>query len=114
MKQSNNQPQFFPIPTLRESLRVRAGEHSAKLARSVARLTSCDALPCLEYGDEVKSEYAIAQSLFFVQQCRTALEHCIHRGSVVLRYRWPDGTVTQTRFRKVGPNRVRVIGLLDC
>ncbi len=110
MKKTTEQ---FPIPALRETLRQRANEHSAKLARSVARLTSCDELPCVEYGDEVETQYGIARSLFYIQQCRMALEHCIDRGAVVLRYRWADGTVTRTRFRKVGPNRVKVIGLLN-
>ena len=37
------------ISTLREDLRLRASGHAARLSRSVARLTSCDPLPCLEY-----------------------------------------------------------------
>lgn len=107
----NNKTEFFPIPALRESLRLRSGQLSSRLGRSVARQTSCDDLPCLEYGDEVKLEYTLAERLFYVQHCRTALEQCIASGSAVLRYRWADGQVTRTQFRKTGPNRVKVTGL---
>ena len=109
----NNNTQQFPIPELRETLRQRANALAVRLNRSVARLTSCDALPCLEYGDEIKTEYALVQELFYVQQCRNALERCIAGKGALLRYRWPNGTVTVTRMRKIGPNRVRVTGLAD-
>ncbi len=107
----NNQTQEFPIPALRESLRQQASWQANRIHRSVARLTSCDELPCLEYGEEVKTEYAAAEVLFYLQYCRTALERCIAAGSAATRYRWSDGSVTTTRFRKIGPNRVRVTGL---
>lgn len=109
----NNNFQEFPIPVLRETLRQRAGEHAARLARSVGRLTSCDELPCLEYGEEVRQEYALAEKLLYSQQCRNAVERCIASGATVLRYRWGSGIITRTTFRKVGPNRIRVKGLLE-
>jgi len=111
MKNSKTNEQFFPIPALREHLRGQSVDLATRLSRSVGRLTSCDALPCLEYGEEVKTEYALAQTLLYLQNSRNALERCIACGSAALRYRWTDGTVTVTRFKKVGPNRVRVQGL---
>lgn len=108
----NNKPEQFPIPVLRETLRQRANTLAAQLSRSVARLTSCDPLPCLEYGDEVKIEHSLAEKLFYIQHCRNALEHCIAGKGATLRYRWSDGSVTRTTFRKAGPNRVKAIGLL--
>lgn len=107
----NNTTQQYPIPQLREELRQRANSLAMRLSRSVARLTSCDSLPCLEYGDEIQTEYALVQELFYLQQCRNALERCIAGRGAVLRYRWPNGAVTVTRMRRVGPNRVRVTGL---
>ena len=109
MKKANNQE--YPIMTLREELRGLANEKANRLSRSVARLTSCDRLPCPEYSEEVRFEEALAQELFYLQQCRAALERCIHSGSAVLRYHHPDGTITVTNFRMVGPSRVRVSGL---
>ena len=108
-----NTTQQYPIPLLREDLRQRANALAARLSRSVARLTSCDSLPCLEYGEEIQTEYALVQELFYLQQCRNALERCIAGRGSVLRYRWPNGAVTVTRMRKIGPNRVRVTGLAD-
>ena len=109
----NNKTEYFPISTLREDLRLRASSHAARLSRSIARLTSCAPLPCLEYGEEVKVEQGLAESLFYTQHCRDALEKCIDAGSAALRYRWADGTVTVTRFRKVGPSRVKVVGMVS-
>lgn len=100
----------YPIPQLREVLRQEASDITQQLSRSVARLTSCDALPCLEYEEEVQHQIRLAQRLFYLQHCRTALERCIGGKAVTLRYRWPDGTVSRTVFRKCGPNRVRVSG----
>ena len=108
----NNKSQQFPVSVLREDLRLRSGDLAHRLSRSVGRLTSCDSLPCLEYGEEVKAEQAMAERLFYTQHCRTALERCIGCGSATLRYRWADGTVTRTHFRKVGPSRIKVSGLL--
>lgn len=110
---NNKKTEYFPISVLRENLRQRASGLAARLNRSVARLTSCDMLPCLEYGDEVKLEHELAEKLFYAQHCRDALERCISSGGAVLRYRWANGTVTHTRFRKVGPSRVKVTGLTD-
>ena len=101
----------YPIPQLREDLRLQAVELAGKLSRSVARLTSCDLLPCLEYGEEVDKEQAIAQQLFYIQSCRNALERCMACKSTTVRYRGNDGTLTCTTFRKIGPARVRVRGL---
>lgn len=108
----NSKTEYFPVSILREDLRQRANALATRLSRSVGRLTSCDSLPCLEYSDEVKAEQALAEQLFYIQHCRNALERCIGSGGATLRYRWADGAVTQTRFRKVGPSRVRVTGLL--
>ena len=107
----NQKAEYFPISVLREQLRQQAGDHAARLSRSVGRLTSCDALPCLEYGEEVAAERSLAEQLFYAQYCREALERCIGSGGARLRYRWADGRVSQTRFRKVGPGRVKVTGL---
>ena len=60
----NNKTEYFPISALRETLRQQASEKATRISRSVARLTSCDMLPCLEYGEEVQSEFAMAQELF--------------------------------------------------
>ena len=110
----NNKTEYFPISALREELRIKAGEHTAQLGRSVARLTSCDMKPCLEYGEEILAEHAIAERLFYTQYCRNTLERCINSGSATLRYSWSDGSVTITRFRRIGPNRVKVNGLVKC
>ena len=107
----NKKTEYFPLPSLREHLRLRANGLSAQLSRSVARLTTCD-LPCPEYGEEVQHQQVLSQELFYVQHCRTALERCAAGSAATLRYRFADGTVTTTRFSKVGPNRVKVIGLL--
>lgn len=111
MKQTKTQPQFFPASELRERLRQRANGLAARLSRSVARLTSCDPLPCPEYDEEVRFQQALAQELFYIQSCRAALERCIAGSGANLRYRWSGGTVTTTRFRKVGPSRIKVTGL---
>ena len=113
MKNNNKNAQQFPISHLREELRSRAVDHAQRLGRSVGRLTSCDLLPCLEYGEEIAAEQALAEKLFYTQQCRNALERCIGAGGAVLRYRWSGGRVTYTRFRKIGPGRVKVTGLLE-
>jgi hypothetical protein len=109
---NNNKTQHFPAAVLREQLRTQALELAEKLARSVGRVTSWENLPCLEYGEEVQKEYALAQRMFYLQQCRDAVEHCIDGKNAVVRYRWPDGTVSRTSFRLAGPNRIRVTGLL--
>lgn len=109
---NNPKPQQFPISVLREDLRQRSCAVAARLSRSVGRLTSCDPLPCLEYGEEVLAEQRLAQELFYLQHCRNALERCIDAGGATLRYRWGDGHMTHTRFRKIGPGRVKVTGLV--
>lgn len=111
MRQTKSQPQFFPASELREQLRQRANGLTARLSRSVARLTSCDPLPCPEYDEEVRFQQELAQELFYIQNCRTALERCIAGSGANLRYRWAGGSVSVTRFRKVGPSRIRVTGL---
>lgn len=98
---------------LRERLRTRASELSTRLNRSVGRLTSCDALPCPEYSEEVRLERTLAERLFYLQHCRSALETCIAEGGATLHYRWTDGTVTRTHFRKESPSQVQVTGLLQ-
>ena len=103
--------EYFPLMTLRENLRQDANALTGRMARSVARLTSCDLLPCTEYGEEVDFQRSLAQQLFYLQNCRAALEQCIQVGATAVRYRWSDGTVTMTRFRMVTPSRVKVPGL---
>ncbi len=104
-------PSYYPVMTLRETLRQEACSLTDRLHRSVGRLTSCDLLPCLEYGEEVEFQRQLTQRLFYIQNCRDALEQCVGGKSIAVRYRWPDGTVTVTRFRLVTPSRVRVTGL---
>lgn len=101
----------YPIQVIREQLRQCSMRQAALLSRSVGRLTSCDALPCLEYHHEVEHEYAVIDKLIYLQRCRSALERCISSGSFRLRYRWRDGRVSDTCFRKTSPWRVRVSGL---
>lgn len=110
MKRKNNSPEY-PIQILREQLRRRAQEQTLLLSRSVSRLTSCDAQPCPEYGEEVAAEYETIDQLLYLQQCRAALERCLARGRSRLRYRWRDGRVSQTDFRRSAPGRVSASGL---
>ena len=98
----------YPVSVLREQLRLQAVDMATRLNRSVGRLTSCDALPCTEYGEEVQKEQSLAQELFYIQHCRNALEQCIAGTSATLRYRRKDGTVAKITYRKVGPARIRV------
>ncbi len=107
----NKQTLEFPIPELRETLRKQAMTLDNQLSRSVARRTTCDDIPCVEYDEEVRAQYQLAERLLCVQRCRYALELCMDRGGAVYRCRWADGTVTTTRFKKVGINRVKVTGL---
>ena len=109
---SKNNVQEYPIHALREDLRQRSTRQAGLLSRSVGRLTSCDALPCLEYQQEVAAEYAVVDRLLYIQQCRCSLERSIGSGAARLRYRWRDGRITETRFRKTSAGRVRVSGLL--
>lgn len=102
----------FPVHILREELRQRSVREAEKLSRSVGRLTSYDIQPCTEYRDEVDSQYAVAERLLYIQHCRSSLEQCIASGASKLRYRWMDGHVTYTRFRRTAPARVKVSGLL--
>lgn len=110
---NNKKTEYFPISALREDLRRDASDLAIRLSRSVARLTSCDMLPCMEYGDEVKTEHTLAEKLFYTQHCRNALERCLGVGGATLRYRWADGSCSVTKFRKIGPNRVKVTGLRE-
>lgn len=111
--QKNRRPQYFPVSVLRENLRQQAVELASRLNRSVARLTSCDYLPCEEYSEEVATEYALAQQLFYLQHSRAALEKCIAKRAASVRFRWPDGTVTVTKFTISGLHQVKVVGLLQ-
>ena len=106
------QSKEYPIRVLREELRQRSVREAAALSRSVSRLTSYDAQPCPEYRDEVAGQYTCAEKLLYIQHCRSSLEQCIESGASRLRYRWHDGNVTYTRFRKTSPARVKVSGLL--
>lgn len=111
--ENNRINQEYPLFVLREELRTQANEVTVRLQRSVGRLTSCDRLPCLEYGEEIEYQRQLAERLFYLQHCRDALEQCIHRKKVVQRYRWRDGSVSVTRFQRIGPARVRVSGFLS-
>ena len=102
----------YPIQIIREDLRRRSTQEAALLSRSIGRLTSCDVQPCLEYRDEIANEHAVIERLLYVQECRNSLERCIGSGAARLRYRWRDGRVTETRFRRTAPGRIRVSGLL--
>lgn len=108
---TNKKNEYFPAAVLREHLRTQSLELAQKLARSVGRVTSWESMACLEYDEEVQKEYALAQQMFYLQKCRTALEHCIGGKDATVRYRWPDGSVTRTSFRMASPNRIRVTGL---
>ena len=112
MQKINNRIQFFPASDLREALRQQSVAVSARLGRSVARLTSCEAQPCLEYGEEVRTEEDLIRRLLYLQHCREALERCIAGARVTVSYRKPDGSRGRTTFRKEGPNRVKVQGLV--
>lgn len=111
MKNKNNSQEYL-VHVLREQLRQYAVGHTLALSRSVSRLTSCDAQPCLEYREEVEGEYQVIDRLLYAQQCRAALERCVAGGRSRLRYRWRSGQVTETTFRKTAPGRVRACGLL--
>ena len=110
--ESKQHSKEYPVRILREELRQRAVREAAALSRSVSRLTSYDAQPCPEYRDEVTDQYAAAERLLYIQHCRSALEQCIASGASRLRYRWHDGKVAYTRFRKTAPAQVKVSGLL--
>lgn len=104
--------QEYPIQVLREKLRCQSTEQAVQLSRSVSRLTSYDVQPCLEYRQEVAAEYEVIDRLLYAQHCRNSLERCIAAGSARLRYRWRDGRITETRFRRTAPGRIKVSGLL--
>lgn len=100
----------YSIHVIRENLRQASLRQTELLSRSVGRLTSCDAQPCTEYGQEVTAQYDVIDQLLYLQQCRNSLEKCIETGAVRLRYHWRDGRVTDTWFRKLSPGRVRISG----
>lgn len=102
----------YPVRILREELRQHSVRAAEALSRSVSRLTSYDIQPCLEYRDEVAGQHAAAEKLLYLQHCRSSLEQCIAFGASHLRYRWHDGQVTYTRFRRISPARIKVSGLL--
>lgn len=94
----------YPVQQLREELRTRAAATADRLSRSVARATSVDPLPCLEYGREISDQADIVSTLGRIQAARGCLERCIGlRRSRVRLDRL--GTVD---MRIVGPARVRV------
>ena len=107
MKTKNNTQEYL-IHTLRERLRQCAVGHALTLSRSVSRLTSCDAVPCLEYREEVQAEYGVIDRLLYAQQCRAALERCLENKSATLHYRWQDGTVKTVSFQRLSLSRVSI------
>lgn len=111
-KQKNNSKyQYIPKHILRENLRVAAAAQADRLARSVARQTSYDALPCPEYREEVAAEYRILDRLLYLQNCRAMLERCISSGGARLTYRWRSGRQTLTIFRMSASGVVKFQGL---
>lgn len=94
----------YPIEDLREILRDKAVDVSARLSRSVARKTSADSLPCLEYGDEVAEQMKLSRLLGRVQLSRQCLEKAIAGKRSRARLHGL-GTVS---MRKCGPARIRV------
>ena len=109
MKSNNLQNAvILPIQAARENLRRKALSCTEALSRSVSRLTSADAQPCLEYRDEVQAEQVQAERLLYLQHCRAALERCIARGSARLSYRQADGTILTVRFRRLPQGRVKI------
>lgn len=88
----NKQTKEYPIPELRETLRQQALMLDQRLNRSVARRTTCDDIPCVEYNQEVRAQYRLAEMLLCIQRCRYALELCMAQGGAVYRCRWADGT----------------------
>jgi hypothetical protein len=108
-----NNAKSYPIPALREELRLQSSALAQRLSRSVGRLTSCENAPCLEYGEEVRFEEDLIRRILYLQHCREALERCIPGSRVTVRFRRPDGSQGRTTFRKEGPNRVRVTGLTE-
>lgn len=102
----------YPIHIIRENLRQCSTRQAALLSRSVGRMTSYDAQPCTEYRQEVLTQYAVIDRLLYLQQCRSSLERCIASGAICLCYRWRDGHVTRTSFRRTAPGRISVRGLL--
>ncbi len=108
----NSRDEHFYLPEeLRERLRQRAVACSARLDRAVARRTSADPLPCPEYGEEVARQFALAEELFHIQYCRTALERCIDCGAASLRYHRANGAQVRTVFRMTERGLVQVTGL---
>lgn len=101
----------LPIETARETLRSRAVDRAQRLSRSVARRTSADSLPCLEYREEILAERAAIDDLLYAQHCRDSLERCIAAGSASLHYRGQDGSVRSVRFQRTSLSRVKIWGL---
>ena len=79
-----NQKTEYPVMVLRENLRQQANEKTARISRSVARLTSCELLPCPEYDEEVHFQFSLAEELMYLQNCRSALENAASVASMVL------------------------------
>ena len=102
---------ILPIETARETFRLQAAARAQRTARSVARRTSDDCQPCLEYREEIRNERADIDELLYLQSCRDALERCIAAGSASMRYRDRDGVLRRVRFLRLSLARVRIGGL---
>ena len=111
MKNNNANCVILPIETARERFRGQAVDRAQRLSRSVARRTSDDAQPCLEYREEIQTERAAIDDLLYAQHCRDALERCIATGASSLRYRKQDGSFRAIRFRRTSLSRVKIWGL---
>ena len=111
MKKNNETCIILPIETARERFRSQAVDRAQRLARSVARRTSDDCQPCLEYRAEILAERAAIDELLYAQHCRDGLERCIASGSASLHYRSQDGAVRTIRFRRTSLSRVKIWGL---
>ena len=111
MKKSSETCVILPLETARERFRSQAMDRAQRLSRSVARRTSDDCQPCLEYRAEILAERSAIDDLLYVQHCRDSLERCIASGSASLRYRSQDGSLRTIRFRRTSLSRVKIWGL---
>lgn len=107
MKKNSN-VQVYSVDFLREYMRRSSMKQAEILSRSVSRLTSSDEQPCVEYGAEIQAERDMIDRLLYIQQCRSALEHCIDKKQVRMRYKWRDGRITEMWFRRMPGGKVRI------
>lgn len=90
----------FKVQTIRDLLREEAVKQTELLRRSVGRLTSYDAVPCVEYSDEVESQRDTLDRILYLQECRAALEKSLDSGYGRVRH-WYHDQCTYTWFKRV-------------